>query len=142
MKISAILICSGLLMVPGTLAGQCTKVGSKYRCGRIENNSKRTMSYTQDPNSSTAPHLCQFWNWPGHSDKPVKCTQYTTPPGGTAGCGTCSAKGVDVDGFTFADTDYIINNDPITKGVWTKIDDLTTVVCNGGQGSTKPYCTS
>lgn len=36
-------------------------------------------------------------------------------------------KRTDVGEFTFNAVDYIYNNNPRTKGVWTKVDDLTTI---------------
>lgn len=72
------------------------------------------------------------------SGKPENCKQEYLNAGSSFG-GTYP---VDVDAFCYADVDYIYDDNPITKGVWTKFSSNTKVTCKGGQGSTKPYCVS
>ncbi|KAH8904060.1 hypothetical protein BR93DRAFT_961216 [Coniochaeta sp. PMI_546] len=138
MKLATVTYLTVLLLAPSALAEDCKKVLGSWRCGRIENQSSRQLRFAR--NIPYGPDKCQFWNWPGHSTsgKPENCKQEYLNAGSSFG-GTYP---VDVDAFCYADVDYIYDDNPITKGVWTKFSSNTKVTCKGGQGSTKPYCVS
>lgn len=40
----------------------------------------------------------------------------------------------------YEDVDYMYDDKPITKEVWTKFSSNTKVTKRGGGGSTNPYC--
>lgn len=71
----------------------------------------------------------------------VKCTQISLFAGDSVGGGS-SKLGTDVDAFTFPYVDYWVNSGTkkVTKGQWTKINDLTTITCVGGDDAGMPYC--
>jgi hypothetical protein len=114
----------------------------RYLCGEVHNNSPYTMRYTvyenEDNWTKDTPNLCAFWNWsagitqPDHAQT-VWCKQEPLSPGGNYGGGKYHH---DADGFTFADRNYLWGKryDVITKGVWTKVHDGSSVTCTGGGG--------
>ncbi|KAK4194504.1 hypothetical protein QBC40DRAFT_259942 [Triangularia verruculosa] len=114
------------------LAFACEPVAAR---GVVVNRTPWTMRITRNPNSSSATHWCQFWNWwtltsPIPRSARVRCTQENLPPGKTS-------TG-DVDGFTFHDREYYSNSRATIRGVWTKITDLDTATCVNSGGT--PRC--
>ncbi len=100
---------------------------SPASAGYVRNNTPWTMKITYDPNSSSASHWCQFWNWNliGGSRR-VRCTHRDLPPN--------SGSSGDVDGFTFHDREFTVNGRRMTRGVWTKITDINAVYCDDRSG--------
>ncbi|KAG8943263.1 hypothetical protein FRC04_003130 [Tulasnella sp. 424] len=113
-----------VLLFSSVQAKGCRLGGSL--CGTIYNQSPWTLLYTTNPSPDDhCTSCCYFWNWNngGKRDQQTTCTQRSLakkqPP--TAG------KGVDVDGFTYADRDYYYSGIKIKKGVWTKFASIQTV---------------
>jgi len=85
--------------------------GALAACGKITNNSGKTLRYTTNPNPdlNARPGRCRFWNWYDGDgplsliprDKTVSCDQVSLASGSSAG--NCP---VDVDGFTFPNDAY------------------------------------
>lgn len=100
---------------------------SAVEAGYIKNNTPWRLQYTKDPNNRDAPHKCHFRNWwtlenPIPRSAIVNCTQLTLVGNGESTSG-------DADGFTFADREFWVNGERITRGVWTKVTDINAVLC-------------
>ena len=98
--------------------------------GRVFNNSPWTIRYTTDAGTN-APNLCHFWNWPSGGDKIVKCTQKNLAAGSTINLSS-------LDGFTYADRQYLCTGNILIKGVWQFMRSGDSIRCVSSGGS-KPY---
>ncbi|KAB5528068.1 hypothetical protein GE09DRAFT_1064758 [Coniochaeta sp. 2T2.1] len=151
MKPITLAISTIALLAPQALAEDCKMVLNQWRCGRIENLSSRQLRFAR--NIPYGTDKCKFWNWPGHraagqltnsspplahSGAPENCKQEYLAAGSSMG----GNYPVDVDAFCYADVDYIYDNNPVTRGVWTKFSSNVKVTCRGGQGGSIPYCVS
>ncbi|MGH3861340.1 hypothetical protein [Actinokineospora sp.] len=109
-------------------------------CGEVGNNSSWQMRVTTT--LGTGPHFCDVWNWNGGSAsvwKHANCTQVVLERNGHMGGGN-----VDVDAFTFADRNYMLNFHGTlswkTAGVWTKIQNTEGAYCRTDWNYGVPVC--
>ncbi|RKT53650.1 hypothetical protein [Saccharothrix australiensis] len=134
----AVLAATALVAVPQSAsAGGCSALG----CGNVTNNTPVTMHTTVGLGSSKAKDRCDVWNNNGSLEDPwgynwayMKCTQVSLGRDQKRG-----GNGVDVDAFTFNTRSYLVlhngTQDPVGKGVWTKIRDYHAVRCVEKRGS-------
>ncbi len=133
----AALAAIALVAVPQSAsAGGCSALG----CGNVTNNTPVTMHTTVNLGSGKTDH-CDVWNNNGALEDPwgynwdyMKCTQVALGRDKKRG-----GNGVDVDAFTFNTRSYLVlhngTQDPVGKGVWTKIRDYHSVRCVEKRGS-------
>ena len=114
-----------LLSPSAAQAGTCT---AGIFCGSVNNNSRFWMTTTETWNSG--PHRCQLWQ-----GNVYNCTQKDLAPLGIRGG---RGTGVDVDAFTYNNTDYYWNGYRILKGQWMRIHD-TAMYCKADLGDL-PRC--
>jgi hypothetical protein len=104
------------------IAGSCSQFFPPTPCGEVQNNSKHTLKYT---------YLFEDNRKGGNTVKnaQVSCDQKDLGKGGHKGGGN-----KDVDGFTFADREYVVQvrgakSRTIKKGVWTKVRNNELATC-------------
>jgi hypothetical protein len=136
---AAALLAACAAILPGTNA-YAAGCGSFTPCGEVSNYSSWEMRDTTT--LGAGPHYCDVWNRYGGRTPNwwhAKCTQETLRTGVHRGGGN-----VDVDAFTFASNDYMLNFHGSwswkTKGVWTKIQSIEGAYCYTNWTFYVPYC--
>ncbi|KAF2218770.1 hypothetical protein BDZ85DRAFT_253288 [Elsinoe ampelina] len=109
-------------------------------CGKVKNQSSWQLRTTDNPNCAwdatttrKCDNKCNIWNWSCSGatgcGKVVNCKQLYLSPGFTTG-----GNGKDIDAFTYADREYFYAGKMRTRGVWSKFNTLTTIVCKDHGG--------
>ncbi|GAB1516884.1 hypothetical protein [Actinophytocola sp. KF-1] len=160
MGTAALLTIAALIVPTSTASADGCKVINSVSptvmlCGRVYNQSTKPLYTTtvldfpdadedeaRDGGKDDPPHECELWNGEGNSSpatRKVGCYQVELAPGSSRG-----GNYVDVDAFTYADREYLIDFHGKlswqTEGVWTRIRSWESAYCYTDPGFGFPTC--